>query len=31
MVRLQIADEMGTSELTVKTHRAHTMEKTHDG
>lgn len=24
----QIADELGTSELTVKTHRAHVMEKT---
>jgi FixJ family two-component response regulator len=28
LLNKQIADELGTSELTVKTHRAHLMEKT---
>jgi FixJ family two-component response regulator len=28
MLNKQIADELGTSELTIKTHRAHVMEKT---
>ena len=29
LLNKQIADELGTSELTIKTHRAHVMEKTH--
>jgi FixJ family two-component response regulator len=28
LLNKQIADELGTSELTIKTHRAHVMEKT---
>jgi len=28
LLNKQVADELGTSELTVKTHRAHVMEKT---
>jgi FixJ family two-component response regulator len=28
LLNKQIADQLGTSELTVKTHRAHLMEKT---
>jgi FixJ family two-component response regulator len=28
LLNKQIADQLGTSELTVKTHRAHVMEKT---
>jgi len=28
MLNKQIADQLGTSELTIKTHRAHVMEKT---
>jgi len=28
LLNKQIADRLGTSELTVKTHRAHVMEKT---
>jgi len=29
LLNKQIADKLGMSELTVKTHRAHVMEKTH--
>ena len=29
LLNKQIADELGASELTIKTHRAHVMEKTH--
>jgi FixJ family two-component response regulator len=29
LLNKQIADQLGVSELTVKTHRAHVMEKTH--
>jgi FixJ family two-component response regulator len=29
LLNKQIADQLGMSELTVKTHRAHVMEKTH--
>jgi FixJ family two-component response regulator len=29
LLNKQVADELGMSELTVKTHRAHVMEKTH--
>jgi FixJ family two-component response regulator len=29
LLNKQIADQLGTSELTIKTHRAHVMEKTH--
>ena len=29
LLNKQIADQLGTSELTVKTHRAHVMRKTH--
>ena len=28
LLNKRIADELGTSELTIKTHRAHVMEKT---
>ena len=28
LLNKQFADQLGTSELTVKTHRAHVMEKT---
>ena len=28
LLNKQIADKLGTSELTIKTHRAHVMEKT---
>ena len=31
LLNKQIADELGTSELTIKTHRAHVMEKTGAG